>query len=766
MRRLIIGMLVVLAASAAVIAYLDASDAQRQRIEQAGAIGRPITIPTDPRLSDPDTVFGMLRRAAVDARVNVLRTLVGYTADGRQRTTQYVLLTTGTHLFDAFNLRSGRWLTPDDADHPDRYLSDARSDSPEQVGVLNVFGIQPEISIRSLQRAFDSLPVAGTYVIEASDEASFDTFANSLAQRASALAGGPGAFTARTFTSSAFGGVGGQSVGGPGIVLGAVQFLIVFLTAIFLAFKVLHQAKKAGVMRLHGFGALDVWYEVAGRLLLVTLIASEAIALPATLLVPGTTLDFSRAVGLDILRAFAVMLSASLLTCAYVARAQIGSAIKNRKDTQGLFALNTMVKIGASALLIAAASGLWVLYTDAAAARDKFGNWDRARGYGVFTPRSVGNDFAEIVSGGTATTAALVFDLYPTLNDRGALYVDATQFEPPPPEQGAPEPSVATGPPYRSMKVNANYLERFPVLDAAGRAIEVGEGTTDWVVLAPIHLRDQEQQIRAFFQGVRTGDGGAIQSNGTYGRPMPTGLAHQKVAIVWTADGQSVFSFNPLVNPGAGNNIVDPIVEVMTTSNSVGDDRGNMMSGGIDSALKMPLQEGDAARTLQGLEPLLKSLKLDDNYRYLVTIDGWVAQQIATIDLALRLYAGVALGLLVGLLMLSVQSVSIMFERYSRRITVRRLFGAGFAQAYREVVLLFGVSWGLQLGGALIANRLGVNPFATAPASAVAPATGVAADGVIVVVTAAIALLEWLLSVVVLTRIERGGVVRVLKQEF
>jgi hypothetical protein len=34
------------------------------------------------------------------------------------------------------------------------------------------------------------------------------------------------------------------------------------------------------------------------------------------------------------------------------------------------------------------------------------------------------------------------------------------------------------------------------------------------------------------------------------------------------------------------------------------------------------------------------------------------------------------------------------------------------------------------------------------------------------VVTAAIALLEWLLSVVVLTRIERGGVVRVLKQEF
>ncbi|HMD12272.1 MAG TPA: hypothetical protein VKG90_08055, partial [Marmoricola sp.] len=227
MRRLIIGMLVVLAASAAVIAYLDASNAQRHRIEQAGAIGRPITIPTDPRLSDPDTVFGMLRSAAIDARVNVLRPLVGFTADGRHRTTEYVLLTTGTHLFDAFNLQSGRWLTPADADHPERYLSDTLSETPEQVGVLTVFGIQPEISIRSLQRAFDSLPVAGTYMIETSGDTSFDRFTNTLARRASALAGGSGAFTPQTFTSSAYGAVGGQSVGGPAIVLGAVQFLIV-----------------------------------------------------------------------------------------------------------------------------------------------------------------------------------------------------------------------------------------------------------------------------------------------------------------------------------------------------------------------------------------------------------------------------------------------------------------------------------------------------------------------------------------------------------
>ncbi len=62
------------------------------------------------------------------------------------------------------------------------------------------------------------------------------------------------------------------------------------------------------------------------------------------------------------------------------------------------------------------------------------------------------------------------------------------------------------------LSTNVNtHLKRFPVLDTAGRAIEVGEGTADWVVLVSSRLRDQEPQIRAFFQGIRTGDGGMIR---------------------------------------------------------------------------------------------------------------------------------------------------------------------------------------------------------------------------------------------------------------
>lgn len=84
---------------------------------------------------------------------------------------------------------------------------------------------------------------------------------------------------------------------------------------------------------------------------------------------------------------------------------------------------------------------------------------------------------------------------------------------------------------------------------------------------------------------------------------------------------------------------------------------------------------------------------------YLITMDQYVAQQIAALDNGIRSveFAGVAL--LLGLLVLAVQSLSILSERYSRRITVRRLFGAGFTRTYREPLLVFAAVWSFQLVG-------------------------------------------------------------------
>ena len=748
MKRVIVALLMLLSAAAAATVYVNTDNAQRQLMQHAAAsVGQPFTIPGDPRLADPVKMYAALRTAAADARVNVFRTSVGYTPDGRPQVTQYILLTTSTHLFDAFSLRSGRWLSPADADHPERFLSTTQTGSRDQVGVLGAFGGNDLVAIRSLRSAFDSLPVAATYDVESSDQSSFDRFLNSLAQVSSQLAGGVGLFTAASFKGGIDSFAGYTTDFAP--ILNAVQYVIIFFTALFLAFQVLHEAKKAGVMKLHGFGVVRVWFAIAGRLILISLVTSEAIALVASRFVPDTTFEFTASVGLTIVRAFAVMLVASIVAVAYVARTNISNSIKNRKDTRGVFAVNTLVKIACSVALIAVGAGLWLQYTNAAGERQQFGNWDRARGFGIFYPGEVGNDLVETETGGNATTAAEVYDLYPLLNDRGALYVDAGNYEPVALAESFPPGA------YRTIDVNVNYLKQFPLRDDSGRTIVIGEDTSDWVVLAPSRYRSQQADILAYFQLQRTGNGSAEQA--AFGRAAPASVAHQKVSIIWMQDNQAVFSFNPLVNPGHGNNIVDPFIEVMTSANSLGLDRANMIGA---TALKIRLLDGDTVRTLQDLLPTLKRLKLDDNLPYLITMDEYVSQQIARLDNGIRSVEFAGIALFVGLLVLAVQSISILFERYSRRITVRRLFGAGFMRTYREPLLIFTAVWSFQLVGALVANRLGLNPFSTQTFSSVAD------DGIVVGIAASVALAEGLFSAGVLTFIERRSVVRVLKEEF
>lgn len=753
MRRVIVALLMLLSAAATATVFVNTDNAQRQLMQHAAVIvGQPFTIPSDPRLADPGKMYAALRTAAADARVNVFRTSVGYTQDGRPQVTQYVLLTTNTHLFAAFSLRAGRWLRPEDADHPERFLSTTQTGSPDQVGVLRDFGGNDLVAVRGLRSAFDSLPVAATYDVESSDQSSLDRFLISLAQASSQLAGGAGLFTAASFQGGNDSFAGYATEYAP--ILTAVQYVIIFFTALFLAFQVLHDAKKAGVMKLHGFGVVNVWFRIAGRLILISLVASESIALLASRFVPDTTFEFTASVGLTIVRAFAVMLVASVVACAYVARANISNAIKNRKDTRGVFGLNTLVKIACSIALIAVGAGLWLQYTNAAREREQLGNWERARGYGIFYPGEVGNDLVEVETGGNATVAAEVYDLYPLLNNRGALYVDANNYEP---------AALAAPAAYRSIEVNVNYLKRFPLRDDSGRTIVIGEDTADWVVLAPSRYRSQQADILAYFQLLRTGSGsqeGAVQAEeAVFGRPAPARVAKQKVSVIWTQDDQAVFSFNPLVNPDHGNNIVDPFIEVMTSANSLGVDRANMIGGG-GAALKIRLLGGDTVRTQQDLLPTLKRLNLDDNLPYLVTMDEYVSQQIAALDNGIRSVVLADIGLFVGLLVLAVQSISILFERYSRRITVRRLFGAGFMRTYREPLLVFGAVWSVQLIGALVANRFGLNPFSTPTFSSVAD------DVTVVAIAASVALAEGLFSAGVLTFIERRSVVRVLKQEF
>ncbi len=735
MRLLALVFMVLLSAAAAAGAIVGAESAQQQQLRQAASgSGQAFAIPADDRLADPDAVYAALNRAAVDAGVNVFRTVVDYAADGRQEVTHYVLITGPTRLFDSLSLDSGRWLTAEDSSHPGVFLSTDSSSSSAQVGVIRDLGGNSHTSFRALRSVFDLAPTAGAYTVEATGSGTAAEFLDALAVEASRAAGSPGLFTAKTF-QPAMGAI--ATSGGVGPVLDAAQYMLVVAAAFAIAFGVLREAKRAGVMKLLGAGPIRVWWALYGRMTAVTMAACIGLAVVASLLVRDSDAALAQSSGLAVVRVCAVMMGASAVACAYVVRAKTAEAVKNRKDTRAVFAVNNLLKATASTVLIVTAASVSVQFASVSAERQHLGNWERARGYGVFLPLSSGYDMADQMAGADGMRHALTADLYPILNRDGALYVDASSFQPIPMGAPTPPPEVI-----QTMVVNPNYLAAFPVLDAKGDRIQVSEGTSDWIVLAPSRDRGRESEIRSYLGLVRQ------DPERPQGRPID---------IIWTQDGQQVFSFDPAINPDQGSNVTDPVIEVMTIANSLPLDRGNMVTGDPGGAVKVRLGDGGGPATLKGLMPDLERLNLDDNLRRLVTLDQVAAERIASLDLQIQVMAIALAGMVGALLLLAAQAMSILFQHYSRRITVRRLQGYGLVRSSREIWAIFGVMWLVQVAAASV-----VNYFAADPSGASASASGVVVLGV----AGGVAAVEAVFSVAVLRSITRRRAVRVLKEEF
>jgi|GEM_PF-5478924 hypothetical protein len=751
MRRIITAILSLLAAAAALAGFLDAAATQGEAWLQAPAdSGVSISIPADPRLANPDAIYRILKTAAGAAHANVFRVSTGYDADDRPQITLYALLTAPTDVSGAYRISEGRWLEPSDELHPERFLSSLQTGSPNQIGRLTDLGGGDTVSVRSLQSAFESLPVAGSYTVEAPDPSSADQFLDLLAAGASTEAGAPGAFSRSTF-------VGGTSAsGGAGSdvrpILSAAQLVIIGATALLIAFYVLRRAKAIAVMRLQGLDPVAVWYRLIGKWIAgVGLVAIAVIAL-ASWLVPGATLEFGAALVLSVLRAFAVMLLASVGASSALLVVSASDSIKNHKPTGLLLVLNVLLKVGLTLILIGTWAGLWVQYANSTYQRTLLAGWDRARGYAIFYPVTVGNDLTDVANGQPAYTPAEVYDLYPLLDRQGALFVDASAWE----SVALTQPLSPGG--YRFMTINNNYLHQFPIVDDSGLPIEVPDTTVDWVVLVPSRMRAEAGQVEAFFQRARASTRQA--EHAVLGRTVPDVVASQRVSIRWIADGQRLFSFDPDVYPAAGNTVMDPIVAVMTTSNSTGLDRANAITGGPGAALKVFLGNTGTAQMLDMLKPTLQRLRLDDNLRQLVTMNDYANLEIRRLDDAIRDITIAASAVFLVLLYLVVGLAGILVERHARKIAVRRLMGVGFARRYREPLRLFGAMWLAQLGGALIANRLGFSLFSSTSNPLVVD------DRLIVAIAAVVAVAEGAVCVWAFLRTERRNMARVLKEEF
>lgn len=664
-----------------------------KRIEEL--IGRKFVIPDSLLLASPEELFPALQQAAAASKVNIMRTGIHYKENDEEEILKFLLLTTETSYFHHFSLKSGRYFIEEETHAGHSFLSTAHTGEREQIGEIKEFLGNHLISVYPLPRAYDVFPVHGTYYAEAPDEQAFQAFLEKLAvtlnQRYSGASFTPEDFRVDTNTER-------HAVSFPWIaMLDSIRYGIFVIAVVLLIYYMFYESKRIGILKLNGVSNLHLWYLVAGRLITVVFLCMLVVTLAASLFIEQATAAFIWRVALSQIISYLILLFISLLVYLYIMRINIVHVLKSYKDTKALFFFNIVVKIGCSILLILEGGSAWWQLESLLQKKEEMKNWEHIKDYGVFYPALNGLDGEELFSKGSPFEVTSRDELYFLLNRMGAIFIHALEYE----ERTLVLNQNQKG--IRSIQVNPNYLKQFPVLDVEGRVVHIPEETTDWVLLVPEKYRDREEEIISYFQKKRKGWVGIDQDY--YQRVVPDAIINQKIAIIWLQNEQQIFSFNPNVFPAEHHVIVDPIMEVMTEKNSVLADRNTVLGRGAGDPLKVKLIKRDPRLTYQTLEPELKRLQVDDNLKYLVTIDQYMLQEISRLESSIKETVFILLALVLGTVFLIFQNVLLYFHRHQKLLVVRRLFGTGFFKTYREYVLLFIVTWLVQFGASVIANR-------------------------------------------------------------
>ncbi len=684
-----------------------AANAVEKPMHTVMQIGQPFWMPTDPAVVNPRDTRQMghiLATAARRAQINLVRPSFGYTSTGQPAIIEFVYLTHATRLFQSLTLRTGHFPTPQETQEGTAFVSSVATGKTQQVGRLHVI-VPVRVALRPLaDLPAEDVPWAGEYWVDAGTSQAYAHFVQQVVTEMNAAFGHGNrpAFKASDFTQGSSINLASSAtlafaIWGSGFFQysDVIWAILAGLTMVLLVYYGFSVAKRVGILKLNGWSTFSVWYVIVGRMVLIWILASAGLSLTAAVASYGLNLAWVAPLGMTTGATYVLVLAASAIFGLYVRWVRIQDVVKQQRRTGAVLAMNTALRMVGVIMLLVLGTALWHEYHQIRTQEVLLGQWHHHRTtqtFGIPYPIAAGHNLINIDQGNLSTGYIEARWLYPVLAHEGAMYLDASSYE----EGALALPEI---PGYvRMVTVNPNYLRRYPVETPDHHAVIVPNQTTAWVVLVPVQYRAQTVKIRRY---VAQEQANTLQAETlVLHTPVPPRLQHQTIRIIWTANGQRLFSWNPTVFPTQGNCIVSPIIQVQTLGNTVPADWMNAFEGSVVTPLKIPLIKDSPTQTEGALSPILRQLHLTAYIHAIVPVNQAIHEEIRSLQLALQKYLLIGIGLAATVVVLMIQNAVVLFTRYQKRFLVRRLFGWGRLRAYRECFGIIGATW---VGQVLIA---------------------------------------------------------------
>lgn len=641
----------------------------------------PFMIPEDEKLNHAEDVYSLLQTVASHAQVNVFRGAQYFRPDERIEHIKYIMLSADTQFYNQIELVEGRMLTENETAHSDLFVTTVETMEENQVGRIRSFQANEPVTIQSLQASYDHLPVHGRYFVEVSSDQQLQHFLQELSEELNTYVTKTTEGENRRYTVADL--QPKEAFIEPrddfflmtnASDLQTTQTVVFALTALLFIYYMFNQSKKMGILKMHGISKRRMWWLIAGKqiTILAVLFAFGCVIIAVMLSFPETFIE-NCLVQLGI--AYSVLLVLSLVCYGLISTIRVNEAIKNKKQTKAIYLLNVTVKVFLGVMIILLSLETFGNYALLQAEKRQFlskgenvRSWPGIENYGVinaYLGYTTAYNTDEIEQDLSRSDEALA-ELYVPFNRQGALYVDATEFE----QDFLQVNDTFEG--IFSMTVNPNFLQQYPIYDDQGKAVHISEDTKDWIVLVPEQYKHEEEEIRQYYEDREMRDYYLTVDDG------------QRLQIIWTKQGQQIFSMNPDVFPEENNDITDPVIHVKTESNHLFTYRGGILGAGLNDPLKVKLINGDPLVTYEKFKDEFERFDLHSNTT-IMTIPQFISQRLDELERDLTSERFVLVGMIGLFTLLSVQNVIIYFHRHAKKLVIRRLFGIRFLKAYAPV---------------------------------------------------------------------------------
>jgi hypothetical protein len=704
--------------------YLDT-----QRIENIGQTEYAIPFYVRGSTSPPDEVLGFFERVAEEYQVSVIKITEEFQDD------RNVLIHSGvfypeTYPSDQLSISAGTFPF-----NHEGFLATYQSGTEGQAGYLFSFAQSSAFILQSLERYYgENDRVDGNYMLVST--VAFD---------------GPGATRAlseyfevdteallRQSTSKA------SSPEFP-FYLFAVCFALMVLVFLLLAVVIpISKVREGAIKRLLGYSNIAIWFSSIQSMAIVAFSASAVFDVVLMILIKGFSFEFIVAMlGIQVFVTL-LLVAASSITLLMLVTRKTGDMLKKSVSMKGSLICAVVLKatIALSIAMLSAPAA-----DDAVRAANEYrsqAQWLRYGDYSVMLSMKLAGDDRDSIASGDKRLNDRFAALYDDLNDRlDGIYVTSNDY-PGFRIDETPVPGTSLEESFQSLKVNPNYLKAFPLQDTKGTVIAVPETEHQRVLLVPDSRADDAEALAAVFlkqttEYVESLAGryatDAASPEEAADRPDARSLSY-KVIIYHSED--PMFSFDDNVGKSTNLLLHDPVIEVITKENILQGEKGALLSSGLDFPMKLDLSRDDA-RVL--LAAIIQEKGLTDNAPVFDTIKNGKAQQVAWTSASLLLFVGGILVIFLLGLLSSFFLFSIIILARHRWLYVGKYLGYSLSARYRQELVFFAALYALVVICFWLATQSGFG----------------------LIILTAIALFDAVVTLLIITRIERRNLASQMK---